>query len=255
MCNIKPTIAFGLKKVKGKRGMAKAKTLCDNNFMSSQKIALSHLSKMIGILEEEVKQWKMPIVGTFAKGPNAPFRILISTVLSLRTKDKTTGEASHRLFKLADTPQKTLTLSRSRIEKTIYPVGFYRTKAKNILQISSILIDKHGGKVPENLEDLLALPGVGRKTANLVVTVAYEKPGICVDTHVHRISNRWGLVKTKTPEETEMALRKALPEKYWIRYNDLLVSYGQNLCTPVSPHCSRCKLGVFCPKIGVQSSR
>lgn len=210
---------------------------------------------MIHILEEEVKQWKAPIVGTFAEGPNAPFRILISTILSLRTKDKTTEEASHRLFKLADTPQQMLQWSRASIEKTIYPVGFYRTKSRNILNICSILMKKHRGDVPQHLEELLALPGVGRKTANLVLTVAYEKPGICVDTHVHRISNRWGLVKTKTPDETESVLRKALPEKYWIRYNDLLVCYGQNLCAPVSPHCSRCRISPYCPKIGVRTSR
>ena len=223
--------------------------------MTRRQTALFHLPKMIRILEEEVKQWKAPIVGTFAQGPNAPFKILISTVLSLRTKDKTTEEASLRLFKLADTPEKTLKLSRSTLEKTIYPVGFYRTKAANILKICSILIKKHDGQVPQTMEELLALPGVGRKTANLVVTVAYKKPGICVDTHVHRISNRWGLVKTGTPNETEMALRKALPEKYWIDYNDLLVCFGQNLCAPVSPRCSVCKLASFCPQIGVTTSR
>lgn len=235
--------------------MAKVQSLCDNRSMNAQKTALSHLPKMIGILEEEVKQWKKPIVGTFKEGTNAPFKILISTVLSLRTKDKTTEVASNRLFKLADTPQEMLKLRRLLIEKTIYPVGFYRTKAKNILEICSILMKKHEGKVPRHLEELLALPGVGRKTANLVVTVAYEKSGICVDTHVHRISNRWGLVKTKTPNETENVLRQVLPEKYWININDLLVCYGQNLCSPVSPHCSRCKLSLFCPKIGVKSSR
>ncbi len=235
--------------------MVKAEPLCDNDPAMSQKTALLNLPKMIGLLKEEVKQWKVPIVGTFAEGPQAPFKVLMSTVLSLRTKDKTTEEAIHRLFKLADTPWRMLKLRRSNIEKTIYPVGFYRTKAKNILKICSILIKKHGGKVPGDLEELLALPGVGRKTANLVVTVAYKKPGICVDTHVHRISNRWGLVKTQTPEETEMTLRKILPEKYWIGYNDLLVCFGQNLCSPVSPHCSDCKLSSFCPKLGVKSSR
>jgi len=223
--------------------------------MTSQKAALSYLPKMIRILAKEVRQWKAPIVGTFAEGPHAAFKVLISTVLSLRTKDKTTEEASHRLFNLADTPQKMLTLSASRIERTIYPVGFYRTKAKNILKICALLIEKYLGKVPGDLEELLALPGVGRKTANLVVTVAYKKPGICVDTHVHRISNRWGLVKTKTPEETEMVLRKVLPEKYWIGYNDLLVCFGQNLCSPISPHCGRCKLSLFCPKISVKNFR
>ena len=235
--------------------MAKHRPLCDNDLMTKKRAIFTHLPKMIGILEEEVRQWKMPIVGTFAKGRNAPFKILISTVLSLRTKDKTTEEASHRLFNLADTPQKMRKLKPSQIEKTIYPVGFYRTKAKNILKICAILIKKHEGKVPSDMDELLAMPGVGRKTANLVVTVAYEKPGICVDTHVHRISNRWGLVKTQTPEETETALRKVLPQQYWIGYNDLLVCYGQNLCSPISPHCSRCKLSIFCPKVGVKKFR
>ncbi len=210
---------------------------------------------MLQILKAESLRWKPPIVGTFAGGPKGPFKVLISTVLSLRTKDKTTEEASLRLFSLADTPEKMLELSAGRLEKIIYPVGFYHTKSKNILQICSILINKYQGKVPDQLEDLLALPGVGRKTANLLITVAYGKKGICVDTHVHRISNRWGLVKTQTPNETEMALRKILPQKYWIGFNDLLVSYGQNLCVPVSPFCTRCKISGFCPKKGVKKSR
>ena len=223
--------------------------------MKKSKELLSKLPEMVRILKKEVRQWKRPIVGTFAEGPNAVFKVLISTVLSLRTKDKTTEVASRRLFDLADTPEKMAHLSAPAIEKTIYPAGFYRTKAKNILNICYILIHKYKGKVPRDMESLLALPGVGRKTANLVLTVGYGKQGICVDTHVHRISNRWGLVKTKTPEETEMALRKILPKKYWIGYNDWLVCYGQNLCTPVSPHCSRCKLSAYCPKVDVKTSR
>jgi len=216
---------------------------------------LSHLPTALRVLKKEAKRWKPPIVGTFAEGPQALFKVLISTVLSLRTKDKTTEEASHRLFHLADTPEKMLRLSQAQIEKLIYPVGFYRTKAGNMLKISSILINKHKSIVPDRMEDLLALPGVGRKTANLVITVGYKKEGICVDTHVHRISNRWGLVKTKTPDETEMALREALPRKYWIGFNDLLVSYGQNLCVPISPFCSICKIKKYCPKIDVKTSR
>ncbi len=151
---------------------------------------LSHLESVLQILKVESGRWKPPIVGTFTGGPKGPFKVLISTVLSLRTKDKTTEEASLRLFSLADTPEKMLELSAGRLEKIIYPVGFYHTKSKNILQICSILINKYQGKVPDQLEDLLALPGVGRKTANLLITVAYGKKGICVDTHVHRISNR-----------------------------------------------------------------
>ena len=217
--------------------------------------ALKNLPHMLRILRQEVKAWKPPIVGTFAVGENAPFKVLISTVLSLRTKDKTTEEASHRLFKVAQTPEAMLALSAAEIEKLVYPVGFYRTKARNILDICRDLLEKFKGVVPSEIDILLTLKGVGRKTANLVATVGYNKPGICVDTHVHRISNRWGLVKTKTPNETEMALREVLPPRYWIEYNDLLVCFGQNLCQPVSPFCSRCKIGAYCPKLGVKTSR
>ncbi|MBI3316331.1 MAG: endonuclease III [Candidatus Omnitrophica bacterium] len=216
---------------------------------------MKHLSGMLSLLKKEVRQWKQPVVGTFAAGDHAPFKILISTVLSLRTKDAVTEKASHRLFRLADTPEKMLLLKPSEIEQAIYPVGFYKTKAKNILGICRDLIHQFDGKVPDDIDTLLTFKGVGRKTANLVVTVGYGKPGICVDTHVHRISNRWGLVKTKTPEETEAALRKILPKRYWIVFNDLLVTYGQNLCVPVSPFCSRCKIRRFCPRIGVTKNR
>ena len=216
---------------------------------------IKKLPEILRILRKEVRQWKEPVVGTFAHGENAPFKILVSTVLSLRTKDKTTGGASHRLFRLADTPETMLKLSVSEIEKAIYPVGFYRTKAGNLLKICGILTGQFGGKVPDNLDVLLTLPGVGRKTANLVVTVGYGKQGICVDTHVHRISNRLGLVRTKTPDETEEALRKILPRRYWITFNDILVTYGQNLCVPISPFCSRCKISHLCPKKSVATSR
>ncbi|MBI4432751.1 MAG: endonuclease III [Candidatus Omnitrophica bacterium] len=217
---------------------------------------VAQLPQILSILRKEVRQWKQPIVGTFATQEDcAPFKILISTVLSLRTKDKTTEEASHRLFALADSPETMLKLSVSQIEKAIYPVGFYRTKARNILSICRDLIDRFHGRVPDDMEDLLSLRGVGRKTANLVLTVGYNKHGICVDTHVHRISNRLGLVKTKTPDETEQALRKVLPKRYWMTYNDILVCYGQNLCVPISPFCSRCKITSFCPKKGVTTSR
>lgn len=222
----------------------------------AQQKALQNLPKILAILRREVKSWKQPIVGTFVGADEqSAFRILISTVLSLRTQDATTEKASKRLFTAAGSPSEMLKLSASEIEKLVYPVGFYRTKAKNILSISRILLDKFGGRVPDDLDVLLTLPGVGRKTANLVVTVGYGKPGICVDTHVHRISNRWGLVKTKTPDETEMELRRVLPSKYWIQFNDILVCFGQNLCQPVSPHCSRCKIRAFCPRLGVKKSR
>jgi endonuclease-3 len=207
------------------------------------------------ILRREVSQWQEPVVGVVAKESNDPFRILIACVLSLRTKDRTTAEASRRLFSLASDPSNMLRLSRRRIERAIYPVGFYRTKAKQIHEICRRLLTEYDSRVPDSLEDLLTLKGVGRKTANLVVTVGFGKPGICVDTHVHRISNRWGYVKTKTPEDTEQALRRKLPRRYWITFNDLLVPFGQNLCQPVSPYCSRCKLVKYCDQVGVTTSR
>jgi endonuclease-3 len=210
----------------------------------------------IRIVKREIRQWQEPVLGIVARdsGRN-PFLILISCLLSLRTKDKTTREASNRLFALAQTPADMLTLPLKKIEQAIYPVGFYRTKAKSIHGICRRLLDDYGGNVPDSLEKLVTLPGVGRKTANLVVTVGYGKPGICVDIHVHRISNRWGYIKTNTPEESEDALRKKLPTQYWIKFNDLLVPYGQNLCLPVSPLCSICKLTAYCDRVGVTKSR
>ncbi|MBM4119932.1 MAG: endonuclease III domain-containing protein [Nitrospira sp.] len=209
----------------------------------------------IRILRKEIAQWQEPIVGVVAKQSRDPFCVLIACVLSLRTKDKTTAEASARLFKLARTPRTLLTLPVRTIEKAIFPVGFYRNKAKQIHDICRRILDVYDGRTPDTLEELLTLNGVGRKTANLTVTVGYGKPGICVDIHVHRISNRWGYVKTKTPEETEEALRTKLPKQYWITYNDLLVPYGQNLCQPVSPWCSKCKLTQYCDRVGVTKSR
>lgn len=206
----------------------------------------------IRVLRKDIRRWRAPVVGHYT---DTPFTVLIACVLSLRTQDKTTDAASARLFRLARTPRAMIRLPRRLIERTIYPVGFYRTKAKNIVAMCRILEEKHGGKTPDTIDALVALPGVGRKTANLVVTLGFNKPGICVDTHVHRITNRWGYVRTKTPEQTEMALRKKLPGKYWIGINDLLVTYGQNLCKPISPFCSRCRLTVFCKKVGVTTKR
>ena len=184
-----------------------------------------------------------------------PFATLISCLLSLRTKDETTRGAAQRLFRLARTPQQMVRFSQARIERAIYPVGFYHTKAKTLHAVCRTLLNRYGGRVPDDLDELLKIKGVGRKTANLVVTLAYQKDGICVDTHVHRISNRWGYVRTNTPEQTEMALRQKLPRRYWQIYNDLLVSFGQHLCHPTSPWCSRCPLERFCAKVGVKHSR
>ncbi|HZA54033.1 MAG TPA: endonuclease III [Candidatus Udaeobacter sp.] len=209
----------------------------------------------IRILRREVPQWETPIVTLMAETYGSPFRVLISCILSLRTQDSTTAQASQRLFALADSPQSMLKLTAKKIAKTIYPVGFYRTKAKVIREICAVLIRHYAGRVPDDIDELLKLKGVGRKTANLVVTLGYRKPGICVDTHVHRISNRWGYVRTKKPEETEFALRDKLPKIYWIEYNDLLVSFGQHLCRPISPLCSQCPVDKYCDKVGVTLSR
>jgi len=194
-------------------------------------------------------------VGIVAKASQDPFHILLSTVLSLRTKDQTTAEAAARLFRLATTPSAMLAVPRRQIERAIYPVGFYRTKARHIHDICRDLLERYGGRVPDDLDELLTLKGVGRKTANLVVTLGFRKPGICVDIHVHRISNRWGYIRTRTPEESEQALRRKLPRRHWMIFNDLLVPFGQNLCKPVSPLCSQCKLTRYCDRVGVTRSR
>ena len=214
------------------------------------------ITAALRIVKREIRQWEEPVLGVVARDSNRdPFRILISCLLSLRTKDTTTREASARLFALAHQPATMLTLPLQKIERAIYPVGFYRTKAKSIHAICRRLLEVYGGSVPDSIEELVTLSGVGRKTANLVVTVGYRRPGICVDIHVHRISNRWGYVKTKTPEETEQALRRKLPRPHWITFNDLLVPYGQNLCQPVSPFCSKCKLRDYCDRVGVKQWR
>jgi len=215
----------------------------------------SDIHRIVEILREELRNWKQPIVTQIAERERDPFRILISTILSLRTKDEVTASASERLFSLAKTPEEMLRLSEDEIASTIYPVGFYRNKARTIKEICKILIEKYDGKVPDSLEELLKIRGIGRKTANLVITLGYNKPGICVDTHVHRISNRLGYVRTKTPEETEFALREKLPVEYWIEFNDLLVTLGQTICHPVSPRCSICPIKDYCDRIGVRRSR
>lgn len=211
-----------------------------------------NIDQVLHTLQRLVRRWEVPVVGHYRADP---FTTLISCLLSLRTKDATTRAASQRLFRLARSPQRMLTLSRRTIERAIYPVGFYRTKAKTVHAVCRTLLERYDGQVPDELEELLTIKGVGRKTANLVVTLAFRKDGICVDTHVHRISNRWGYVKTKTPEQTEMALRRLLPRQYWQTYNDLLVTFGQNLCHPTSPWCSRCPLERVCAKVGVTRSR
>jgi len=184
-----------------------------------------------------------------------PWAVLVSTILSLRTKDEVTLAASKRLLEIAGTPQKLNAIKEEKIAKMIYPVGFYRNKASSLKKIATILIEQYNGEVPSSMEKLLALPGVGRKTANLVLTEAFDLDGLCVDIHVHRISNRCGWLSSKTPEETEMTLRKILPRNYWKRINYLLVLYGQKLCRPVSPFCSQCVIKKHCLRNGVDKSR
>jgi endonuclease-3 len=213
------------------------------------------MAEILRLLEIELAQKGLPIVSLLAEAHRDPFEILISTLLSLRTKDEVTAVATERLFSLASTPEGMLKLSEAQIQKAIYPVGFYRNKAETIRQVCHDLIDRFAACVPDTLEALLTIKGVGRKTANLVVALGFNGPGLCVDTHVHRISNRLGYVRTKTPEETEFALRKKLPPEYWLRVNTLLVAFGRNTCRPISPLCSGCPVAAYCDRVGVTHSR
>jgi endonuclease-3 len=206
-------------------------------------------------LTKQVKSLRIPWVDQMSAEDRDPFKILISCILSLRTQDKTTEEASQRLFHLAQTPEVMSKLALEKIQKAIYPVGFYRVKAQRIRDLAREIGEKYHGKVPGAIEELLRLKGVGRKTANLVVTLGYDKQGICVDTHVHRITNRWGLIKTKNPTQTEFALREILPVRYWKKLNGYLVAFGQGICRPISPLCSPCKIRRFCARAGVGRSR
>ena len=214
------------------------------------------ITAAIALIRREIKKFKEPVVTTYGRVTRRPaFKVLISCLLSLRTRDEQTAQASARLFEAADTAEKIAAMKLEQIEKLIYPVGFYRNKAKTIHQVCQVIASELDGQTPGTIDDLLKLNGVGRKTANLVVTLGYGMPGICVDTHVHRICNIWGYVKTKNPDATEMALREILPRRYWIEFNNLLVTFGQNLCKPISPICSACPVEKMCPKLGVTRSR
>jgi endonuclease-3 len=213
------------------------------------------IHEVMGLLATAVRQWPSPAVTIVSQREGDPFKVLVSCILSLRTQDRVTGPASERLFARAATPEAMVALDAAEIEQLIYPVGFYRVKAGQIKAIAERLLAEYAGKVPDDLDTLLGFAGVGRKTANLVVTLGYGKPGICVDTHVHRICNRWGYVATRTPEQTEMALRRILPAEYWLSINDWLVTFGQHLCTPLSPHCSRCPLTLYCSRCGISRFR
>jgi len=208
--------------------------------------------QLIEKLANFFKEDDIPSVSKIKEEGSNPFEILISTIISARTKDEVTYSASKRLFSIANTPLKISKLSEDQIANIIYPAGFYKVKAKNIKKTSEILVQKYNSQVPSNMEELLTLPGVGRKTANLVLAVGFQKDGLCVDTHVHRISNRLGIVSTKTPLETEMALREILPKKYWEIYNKLLVILGQKICHAKKTCCENCPINKLCKKIGVK---
>ena len=208
------------------------------------------------VLAEFFPEEAAPIITRISRGEKSdPFIVLVGTLLSLRTKDETTEKVMEGLMPHVRTPRDLLAIPVGRLEKLIYPVGFYRNKARTLKDVAAAIIGTFGGKVPDNIEELLTIKGIGRKTANLVVTEGYGKPGICVDTHVHRISNRLGIVRTKNPHGTEFELRRVLPEKHWIIYNSLLVTFGKRICTPLSPKCSQCPIEGICAKQGVTKSR
>ncbi len=215
---------------------------------------MNKIDKIINILLKEFKLHKKPTVRrTSAK--KDPFKTLISCLLSLRTQDKNTAKASASLFKVADTPQKIVKIPQKKLEKLIFSSGYYKNKAKSIKHVSKVLLEKYKGKVPKTREELLSIKGIGPKTSNIVLCFAYGKNVIPVDTHVHRIPNRLGLVKTKTPEQTEAALMKVIPKKYWKEINTTFILFGKNICLPISPKCSICPLNKLCPRIGVKRSR
>ena len=230
-----------------------------------QSFTREKINSILTILEEATNELNDPLVTNISKTRKDPFKILIATILSLRTKDETTYKASKALFDVADTPERILSLDKSKLEEIIYPVGFYRRKTETIINICHRLISDYNGEVPSSLDELLKFKGVGRKTANLVITMGFNKPGICVDVHVMRITQRLGIVPYKkiqdgeiifhNADKVELILRKILPKKWWIPINDILVRWGQNICTPISPKCSQCPIKGDCLRIGVKKSR
>jgi endonuclease-3 len=213
------------------------------------------IHEVIAKVAKQIEQYTETAIDKIARESRSPFKVLIGTLISSRTKDEVTHDATERLFEKAKTPQQMVKLDREEIMELIYPAGFYKNKSRYILQTAQLLLDQYEGRVPDEIDELVKLPGVGRKTANLVITLAFNKPGICVDTHVHRIFNRWGYIRSTKPEETEILLREKLPQEYWIPINNVLVTYGQNLCTPISPHCSKCPVIDFCEQRGVDQHR
>jgi len=213
------------------------------------------IDNTLRILNKEVRKDKVPVVDLIRVQTKDPFKVLLATILSARTNDRTTTEAAARLFKKVKKPKDLRKLTIKQIEKLIFPVGFYKNKARYLKELPNVLDEKFKGIIPQTVEELIELPGVGRKTANLVVTVGFNKPAICVDVHVHRITNRLGYLKTKNPLETEMALRKKLPKRHWKIINRVLVAFGQNLCRPIGPKCSECPVKQYCKRVGVKTSR
>ena len=217
---------------------------------------IKNIDRIISLLKKSSKRFQNPLATEIGEKTRSPFQVLISCIMSLRTKDTTTGPAAKRLFALAKTPEEMLELSKKQIEKAIFPVGFYPTKAKYIIETCKILVKKYDGEVPGKEGELLKLPGIGRKCMGIVMCYGFGKNShIPVDTHVFKVVNRLGWVKTKTPEKTEQELYKIIQRKYWHDLNDLLVARGQNVCVPVSPFCSKCLIGKYCPRVGVKKSR
>lgn len=219
------------------------------------KIDNRRIGSMLRSVRSALEGTTPPVVTLIAEAERDPFKVLLSTILSARTKDEVTAAASNRLFREVGTAEQLAAMPVRRLEKLIYPVGFYKTKARSLKKTGQVLLERFDGRVPDTIEELVELPGVGRKTANLVLTEGFQKDAVCVDTHVHRITNLWGYVDTADPEETEMALRERLPRRYWQSLNAVLVSFGQQICVPASPKCSQCPVEHRCPKIGVKRSR
>ena len=234
---------------------AKMKELCPEWLPRGKRGARETLRRVVPAVRNAVRGEDVPSVTGIARRSRSPFKVLVSTVISARTKDEVTGEAARRLFAAASTPRALAALPEKKISALIYPAGFYRTKGKAIRALSAKIVREFGGRVPGTMEGLLSLPGVGRKTANLVLTLGFALPGICVDTHVHRVVNRLGIVRTRRPVETEACLRATLPKRHWIEMNDLLVTFGKTVCTPVSPRCSLCPIARSCERAGVVRSR
>jgi len=208
-------------------------------------ISEENISEVFKILEGYLKE--KSLIQKFVDEKFTPFQVLVATILSARTRDEQSEKISRKLFKKVRMPHDLLKFDEEQLAREIYPIGFYRTKAKNLIKLAKILVEEYDGRVPDKMEELLKLPGVGRKTANIVLAYAFNKPAIAVDTHVHRIFNRWGFLKTKKPEETEMELRKKLPKKLWRKVNNLLVNFGKNICKPIRPLCDKCPLNSLCP--------